>query len=194
MTLTALLLFGSIMVTSADPKKKSDGARPAFESGSNTLGFSIGLGDSYDYYGNVTRLPAFSVNFDHGIVDNVGPGTIGIGGVIGYQSTYYNYSSGGYKARWTNFVIGARGTYHLTLLKDKNNKFDPYGGVTVGFRSVNYTDDYYSNGLVNPHSFNSGPYFGVFVGAKYNFTPNFGAFSELGYDISFFRIGLHMNF
>jgi len=34
----------------------------------------------------------------------------------------------------------------------------------------------------------------LFVGAKYNFVENFGAFAELGYDISFFKIGLNLNF
>ncbi len=47
----------------------------------------------------------------------------------------------------------------------------------------------------NPNSYGRvTPVYGVFVGAKYNFAPGFGVFGELGYDISFLRIGLCANF
>ncbi len=191
------LIMLTVLLTSAidgmAQKKKGSsggGARPAFEKGSKTLGLSLG------YYGDVRSLPAFTVMYDQGIINNVGPGTIGIGGIVGAKFASYKYSSGGYKATWANYIVAARGTYHLTILKDKNNKFDPYAGVTVGLRFNNYEDSYYDHfGYYNPNSYNSVyPVVGVFVGAKYNFSKNFGAFSELGYDISFFRIGINFNF
>lgn len=189
----------SMLLLSLSPayaQKKTGGAKPAFDKGSKTLGLSVGFGVGYGYYGSVKNLPAFAVNYDQGIIGNVGPGTIGIGGLIGFKSSSYKYSSSSYKATWTNIVVAARGTYHLTLLKDKNNKFDPYAGVTLGLRFNSYKDSYYSSlGYDNPYSYGSvSPVAGVFVGAKYNFAPAFGVFSELGYDISFFRIGLCLNF
>ena len=83
-----------------------------------------------------------------------------------------------------------------TILSKKNNKFDPYGGVTVGLRIATYNDTYYSSNYYNdPYSYNSVyPIVGAFVGAKYNFEKNFGAFAELGYDISFLRAGICLNF
>lgn len=174
----------------------------AFNKGSSTLGFSLGAGVDYNYhrgYGYDSRyvpLPAFAVTFDHGIVENAGPGTVGVGGVIGFKSSYYNYysASNKYRTTYTNFIIGVRGTYHLTLLKDKTTKFDPYAGVTIGLRIFDYKDN-------NPHydddlyTYNTVyPIAGAFIGAKYNFSKNFGVFGELGYDISFARIGLNINF
>ncbi|MES1223214.1 MAG: hypothetical protein ABUT20_47410, partial [Bacteroidota bacterium] len=81
-------------------------------------------------------------------------------------------------------------TYHLTVLKDKNNKFDPYAGVTLGARIYQYKNSYGSSYTDNSVY----PTFGAFVGAKYNFAKSFGAFAELGYDISFARIGVCFNF
>jgi hypothetical protein len=95
---------------------------------------------------------------------------------------------GGTKASWNDFIIGVRGTYHLTLLKDMNNQFDTYAGVMFGFRVENFKDNYYqqSSSSVNPAA-------GIFVGAKYNFAEHFGVFAELGYDISVARIGINVN-
>ncbi len=138
------------------------------------------------------------MSYHHGLIEKVGPGSIGIGGVIGFKSATYKYKynfNGGnnnYKDTYTNFIIGVRGTYHLTLLANKNNKFDPYGGVTVGFRIFDHN---YGGPDLNPYNYNSVyPIAGLFVGAKYNFVPNFGVFAELGYDISLIRVGINFNF
>lgn len=189
--LALLLVTGSAQ--QAQAKKSRTGAKPAFDLGSKTLGVFVGFGVDYDYYGSVNRLPALGVTYDQGIVGNAGPGTVGLGGVLAFKAAHYDYGNG-YKATWTDFIIGARGTYHLTILKDKNNKFDPYAGVTVGVRISSYHDTYYDYSGHHYTSSSANPVVGAFVGAKYNFTPGFGAFSELGYDISFFRIGVNFNF
>ncbi len=192
--MASMLLLG-INQSAVAQKETEGGAKPAFDKGSKTLGFSAGFGVAYGYYASTVNLPAFAVNYDQGIIANVGPGTIGIGGLVGYKSSHYKYPSTTYRANWTNIIIAARATYHLTLLKDKNNKFDPYGGVTAGVRINSYKDTYYNTLPFNPNSYGGvSPVMGVFVGAKYNFTPSFGAFGELGYDISFLRLGLCVNF
>ncbi len=126
----------------------STAAEPAFDQGSNTIGLGVGFGLTYGYYGNTTASPALSFIYDHGFFPEVGPGTIGIGGIIGYKTASYNYSSGGYKAKWTHTIVAVRGTYHFTGLAEKNNKFDPYAGVMLGLRFNSYSDtydDYYYN-------------------------------------------------
>ena len=172
---------------------KAQGGDPPFVKGSNTIGLSIGFGDYYDYgsvyYGSSwTVLPSINLHYDHGTIAEVGPGTIGIGGIIGIKNRYYKYYNGD-KYTDNSVIIGVRGTYHLTLLADKNNKFDPYGGVLLGARIRTRNDHYYDDKRNNVY-----PTTGLFVGAKYNFVENFGAFAELGYDISFFKIGLNLNF
>src|SRR5690606_27342499 len=109
----------------------------------------------------------------------------------GFKSANYKHPGGIHKANWTNVFVGVRGTYHLTLLKDKNNKFDPYGGVTLGMRFLSHKD---SNPLTNPAYNRAYPIGGLFVGARYKFTPNFGVFAEAGYDVSFLRAGLAFSF
>ncbi len=163
----------------------------AFEKGTKTIGIALGLGSAYnfyDYYGyvpnGISRSPSAEAIYDQGIISNAGPGTIGIGGILSYKTATYKYGNGD-KDRLTNLVIGLRGSYHLTLLKNKNNKFDPYGGVTAGMRISRYTDNYSSDDESDLY-----PLFGIFVGARYNFSKNFGVFSELGYDVAILKIGL----
>jgi hypothetical protein len=194
-TCALALAATSVFAQKKDVKEKS--SETPFHKGSSTIALGIGLGGvSYNYYGSVNRMPAGVLYFDHGIKDNLGPGNLGIGGLVGYTSARYKYSSGGYKATWTNVVVAVRATWHLTILADKNNKFDPYGGAMAGVRVFGYNDSYYEDlGLTNPYSYNSVyPTYGLFVGAKYNFSPNFGAWSELGYDIAFLKLGLNFNF
>lgn len=190
----ALLISGISYVS------KAQGGDPPFVKGSNTVGLSIGFGDYYSYGaaygGGWTVLPSINLTYDHGFFENVGPGTIGIGGIIGIKNRYYNYS--GDKYTDNSLIIGVRGTYHLTLLADKNNKFDPYGGVLLGVRIRNWKDVYVSSyypyaETTRKHS-SAYPATGLFVGAKYNFVPNFGAFAEVGYDISFLKVGVNLNF
>lgn len=175
---------------------------PAFDKGSNIIGLALGVGVNYGYYGtgytNRSVSPTLILTYDHGFFPEIGPGTIGIGGVIAYKSSSYKsyYKADLKKYRNSSTIIGVRGTYHLTILKDKNNKFDPYAGVTFGIRinSDNYYDDYYST-YGYYYSYNrTNPVAGVFVGAHYNFVPAFGAFAEVGYDISFLRAGINFNF
>ncbi len=192
----ALALVAACLNTAqAKKRKETGGAKPAFDKGSKTIGFLIGFGVDYSYgygyygYGGYTTslLPLGAITYDQGIIANAGPGTVGVGGIIAYKPSSSSYQ--GYKDYYNSFIIGARGTYHLTLLKDKNRKFDPYGGVTIGIRSSRYSNSYNSttNTSVSPVA-------GAFVGAKYNFATHVGAFAELGYDVSVVRIGICVNF
>jgi hypothetical protein len=191
---TTLFLFVLLTSTFAKDKRKG-GADPAFDKGSNTIGLALGVGLDWDnyYYSDISRTPAFNIIYDHGTIANVGPGTIGIGGIFSYKRATYSYG-GKYKDIWTNYIFGVRGAYHLTLLKDKNNKFDPYAGIMLGVRINHYRDTYYNSNNTYYNYTNGYSIYGVFAGAKYNFTKAFGAFAELGYDISFFRIGMNFNF
>ena len=174
---------------------------PAFGKGDNTIGFGIGAGgnvhsdyNSYGAYsGSYNNTPAFFIIYDHGTFPEVGPGTIGIGGTIAYRYSFLS-DYGGYDANWTDLVVAARGTWHLTILKDKNNHFDPYGGVMIGMRFETYKNAYFDD-FNEPYNENRvHPEFGAFVGAKYNFTKVFGAFAEVGFDFPSFKMGLNFNF
>ena len=191
----ALLLTATAAPSAFAQKKGGGGARPAFDKGSTSLQIGLGPGYAgyYDAFYRARTSPAIVAIVDHGIVGNVGPGTIGLGGILGWQTATSSYWKND-KVRWTNFVVGVRGTYHLTILKNKNNKFDPYAGVMAGVRIESVRDEYSDRNRINYDKSYVGPAFGGFVGAKYNFKPSFGAWAELGYDVTFFKIGLNFNF
>jgi len=172
---------------------------PAFDKGDNTIGLSLGAGVNYGYYSGILA-PSLAVTYDHGFFPEVGPGTIGIGGIIAYKSGHYHYGYGDYEYKWNSVIVAVRGTYHLTILKDKNNHFDPYGGVVLGVRVNKYTDTYDDYYYANTHNHyyredaSANAVRGVFIGAKYNFTSFFGLFVELGSDVSVISGGVNFNF
>ena len=200
---TKILWVALIATALITTKSNAQNGDAAFNKGDNVIGISAGVGVDYGYGtyygGHYTNLPAICLTFDHGTFEDVGPGNIGIGGIIGFKYSYYNYNdnnhnNNSYRNTYTNFIIAARGTYHLTLLKDKNSKFDPYAGITLGVRifTHHYDNPYYNKAYDNYNSVYAVK--GVFIGAKYNFSPHVGVFGEFGYDISFARVGLNFNF
>lgn len=187
-TILLITLFSLLCINPASARKVG-GARPAFDAGDNAIGIALGVGTAHTYGLADAYSPAFIVNYEHGIIGDLGPGTLSIGGELGYQTSRYDYNNG-YRARWTTISFAVRGIYHLTILKNKNNKFDPYGGIALGFYSVNYTNDY--PGYYEDYP--SVPFVAPFLGAKYNFTPGFGVWTELGYDIAILKFGVNFNF
>ena len=184
----ALATFFVTLFATANAQKKSKNGDAPFGKGDNTIGLFAGLPIGWDdYLSGYTPMPSLGVIFDHGIIDDLGPGNLGVGGVVALNSAKGNYSNGSATSR--NFIIAIRGTYHLTILADRNNKFDPYAGVTAGLRIYEYKNTY-----LNATTNSVNPVLGAFVGAKYNFASSFGAFAEVGYDISFVRGGICFNF
>jgi hypothetical protein len=76
------------------------------------------------------------------------------------------------------FYFGFPGSYHFNELLDLNTpEFDLYAGINLGFRNFAWREDTL-NGLGNVYG--SGVFAGLFVGSRYYFQNNFGAFGELG--------------
>lgn len=186
-------LIATSLITFAQDGVSQPNKLPAFKKGSSTIAIGAGFGyGRFDYYGTTVGLPMISVAIERAVVE-VGPGVIGAGAIAGYKFAKYDYSTAN-SATWHDIVVAARATYHLTLLKDLNNHFDPYGGVTIGGRYNIYDDTYYNSLGYNPYSYNDfGLIYGLFVGAKYNFSRWFGVFVELGYDITPVRFGINFN-
>lgn len=167
-----------------------------FSKGTTHLSLGAGIGGyfSYSYIGDFSSTPTIFVAVDHGIIDALGPGNLGVGGFIGYKSSKYEYYSGFYNdiGKWTDFVIGARGNYHLIL---DNESLDVYGGLSLGLVFQSYTfesDDPFYTGY-NFDTNSSFLYYALSVGGKYFFTENLGVFGELGYDVAWIKLGLTLN-
>ncbi|GGF17459.1 hypothetical protein [Hymenobacter cavernae] len=161
-----------------------------FGKGSMAANLGVGLGLGYGYgLSGLHSTPAMSASFEYGIADNLGPGTIGVGGMVGYKS--YGWKSSGYKGTWSNIIVAARGTYHYDLFEDP--KVDTYAGLSLGVRHERYSDN---AGTDIYYSKSSSTYItsGIFVGGRYFFSDKLGAFGEVGYDMSYLKVGLTAKF
>lgn len=161
-------------------------AQNAFNKGDGVLSASVGFGSSISHIDGTYKVafPPTSIAFDYGIVDNLfdEKSSIGVGGYIGYTSrkweTYGSYS---------DFIIGARGTFHYQLVKN----LDTYAAIILGIDI--YSNKYdFDNEKVTDHSTYLA--YAIQVGARYYFTNNFAAMAELGYGIAYFNIGVAFKF
>ncbi len=181
-------------------------ANTSFKKGSTAANLGIGLIHFGSYSGllftgsDYSRTPLINLSVEHGIIDNVGPGVISVGGIVGFRRASYTYKEffgEGYKWSATDVFVGVRGIYHYQL--SSNPKLDTYGGLTVGVRISKYSykwDESYPDFLRS--SSDSDTYTnaisGLFVGARYNFAENIGVFGEFGYDIALLKVGLSAKF
>lgn len=185
--------LGVLLVSASLPLSAS----AQFDQGDNVLGLGVGIlgGYSVGWSGaGTSQSPALNLHLDHGMGE-LGPGTWGLGGFVGYKtisykdnSSYYGYS---YNYHYTYLVVGARATWHYNEWHDK--KWDTYGGVSLAYRHVSYKDNtnYGIYGDPNNYSYNgSGVGFGLFVGSRYYFTDKFGVYGELGYSLSLLQLGV----
>ncbi|GAB2964289.1 hypothetical protein GCM10027048_37120 [Hymenobacter coalescens] len=173
----------------AKPKATSQGHEFGVGSTAANLGVGFGLGYGYGIFGGVRSTPALSLSVERGIIDNIGPGVISVGGLVGYKS--YSWKSGSYKGSWKNFIVSARGAYHYNILE--NPKLDTYAGLSLGVRVESYSDNWSNEQYRNDYG-GATLTSGVFLGARYMLTDNLGAFGELGYDMSYLKLGLTARF
>ncbi len=158
-----------------------------FKTGDNVLSLGIGLGSAIGNSGYSSQTPAISLQYEHGQWDVGGPGVISLGGYLGFKGFKYEYPPF-YSEKWNYTVIGIRSAYHLTMVDVDH--LDLYGGLMLSYnilstsRTVN--DPLYKNyGEVS----SSGLWLSLYLGGRYYFSDNVGAFMELGYGISYLSIG-----
>jgi opacity protein-like surface antigen len=167
-----------------------------FEKDINYINAGYGLGLGYGrllnaYQANegykFSGFGPVALSYERGITDN-----IGLGVAIGYSSYGGTWLQTGYdyNYRWTTLSIMARGAYHFNV---RNRQFDPYAGVGIGFLKYNYKWE------SNDPGFNEGAYninigtplgYQIFLGARYMFNDNFGAYAEVGYGLSVANAGI----
>lgn len=164
--------------------------RPALNTYSQTfdledkvLSFGIGFGYAYGFVGGASSWPAISVSFEKGFRELTDIGIISLGGIVSLQHASVE------DLKWNDFIVGARGTLHVTKLDIDN--VDVYGGASLGLR-------FYSSpelvGIWPDWEWKSetsvGPFFGFFAGGRYFFTDKIAAFGEVGYDVAWFKLGI----
>jgi hypothetical protein len=163
-----------------------------FDKGDVVINAGIGLGSTV-YHGAYykTTVPPLFLSGDYCLMEDLGPGNLGVGAYLGYSAYKWEYSSLDYGWKYSTIIIAARGTYHFVDLVDK---LDLYGGVLLGAKIVSHKyfgDDLYSD---THTASGSGAAFSVFGGARYYFTDNLGAMAELGYGIAWLSLGVSLKF
>lgn len=155
-----------------------------FKEKDKVLNLGIGLGSALYESGASTSFPPLSASLEYGVKEGVGPGVIGIGGLLGHTSAKYTIGVPGATYSWkTSYtVIGVRGVYHLVDLADK---LDAYGGVMLGYSIVSTSGTF---GTYNSAS--SGANFSIFAGARYYFSDKVALMGELGYGFAIINVGV----
>lgn len=144
-------------------------AQAQFKNGKSFLGPQLGLSE---YGGALTIGAMFEAPITH--PNDVGPGIIGIAGLIDYFHYNYYLDDG---VTWLYFGVFA--DYHF-LLDDR--KLDPFVGLGLYYASVAVDGTSYGYG--------SGIRPGAHVGIRYFFSPNLAGRLMLGSSASFLTIGL----
>src|SRR5512147_1322079 len=121
---TALFLTLTLLLTVIGFSQES-----TFNKGDKVINLGIGLGSTlYHGFGYKASVPPISISGEYGIKDGIlDKGVIGVGGYLGYSSYKWEYYGWGWK--YTNIIIGARGTFHYPFI----DKLDTYTGILLGF-------------------------------------------------------------
>ncbi|MDT8402476.1 MAG: hypothetical protein RQ743_12340 [Bacteroidales bacterium] len=180
-TLTLLAFLLSISLNAQDSM---------FTVKDNVVNLGVGIGSIYGSGINSnTTIPPVSISFERAIKDEVlGKGVIGVGAYLGYTSYkwQYTYSSIEYGWKYSNIVVGARGTFHYPLL----DKLDSYLGIMLGYNIIS-ASSFGTNGGTYAYTPDAGSIaFSGFAGGRYYFSDSFFGFMELGYGISYLNLGI----
>lgn len=150
------------------------------EEGQSNINLGIGFA-AFGLTGDAT-VPPVSASYGYGINDN-----ISVGAFVGYTASEQDLIFA--KATYSYLVFGARAAYHKEFIDD----VDTYAGIMVAYNSVGFDiDDEAFENLFDTDL--SGVVPGFYLGARYHFTDNLGAFMELGYGVSAVNLGLTFKF
>ncbi|MFW5708022.1 MAG: hypothetical protein ACOC12_08885 [Bacteroidota bacterium] len=164
-----------------------------FNKEDKVLNLGIGIGStlySGAYYN--TKIPPLSASLEFGIIDNlfeVENLNLGVGGYVGFSMSEWRYTWWGedYGWRYTNIILGARGTIHYPIAE----KLDTYTGLLLGPNIVLSSEfgDWGDGDDIHTAS-GSGLVYAYYIGARYYLKENLGVMAELGYGISYINLGV----
>lgn len=158
-------------------------AQTPFTKESKIIHAGFGLG-GYGFGSCYSSLPVVNFSYDQGLIDGLGIGNLGVGGIIGVKR--YTYDCFGTNFSLNRIFIGARGHYHFDFVNSE--QFDFYVGAQAGV--FFWTGDRDSNF----GSYGTSLLPGAFAGINYWFTPNIGIYGEAGYGLGLLNGGLAISF
>ncbi len=154
--------------------------------GDKYLNLGLGLGSTiYTGTGYSVTLPPISISYEQIIMDEViDKGSIGVGGYFGIAAYRYKFPTADWGWKYSNYLLGARGSFHYPLL----NNLDTYTGLILGYEIVNAEEfgtiqTGYSAAL-------SGMVWSWYIGGRYFFSEKLAGMVELGYGITYLNLGI----
>ncbi|GGC31119.1 hypothetical protein GCM10011386_23880 [Parapedobacter defluvii] len=150
----------------------------AFEQGDKLLNIGVGLGSQFMAAG-AKGTPPVGLSLEFGVSDK-----ISVGGYAGYAGAKVETVVGDWKYNY--IIVGGRGSYHFDFGVEN---LDPYAGVLLGYNIASVSTD-----TNLPTASAGGFIWGAHAGARYFFSPKFGAFAEVGYGIAWLNVGVALKF
>ena len=157
-------------------------AQNTFSQGDKVVNLGLGLASGWGHKDYKIAIPPLSGSFEYCIIDNLfnDKSSIGVGGYFGHVS-YKDKHVSDWNYSYT--IIGARAAFHYQLV----DNLDTHAGVMAGY-------NLYSSSYKEIRG-SSAPAFDVFLGARYYFLNNLGAFAEVGWGgIAYLQLGLAVKF
>lgn len=167
----------------------------AFYKNLQVINIGLGIGGHYSYYSSFSSSsPAIGVSYEKGFINDWGPGTVGFGAYLGTKSNTYRgeTADGSLDYKWTNTIIGARAAYHYNPFDVR--ELDLYGGLALAYHLTTIKD---RSTYSSPRPLKNSPDYidlSLYLGSRYYFADDWGAFLELGYGISAVTIGASYQF
>jgi len=179
----ALLASLIVCVSTLSAEPKWTDYSPSFNAGSLAVQGGIGLG--YSMPGTV-NVPPVGAAVDYAV--RAGDLPFSFGAYVGYASSKETFSYFGYdwSYEYSYVIIAGRAAYHVDF-GVKN--LDTYAGLLLGYAIANAS----VSGTAFPGQSAAtagGIALGGYLGARYFFTPRFGAFAELGYSVGYLSLGV----
>jgi len=177
----------------------------SFEEGQSSIQVGYGFGnfiqavfnayEIYDDYSFKATGPAF-LKYEYGVTDK-----IGLGLNVAYASAKVSYRDNSFlvgngndpyeqSIKWNTMSFLARMNFHFA----NSEKFDPYAGFGMGFRTASWSyednDPDYDNDVSTSNLFPFG--FEMTIGARYYISDNFGIYAETGLAKAVIQLGLNL--
>ncbi|MFD1772232.1 hypothetical protein [Sphingobacterium suaedae] len=143
----------------------------SFQKGDKTVNVGVGIGGGFG-------VP-IGIRYEQAVSDR-----IGVGAYAAFSTKKESF--GGYgQWKYTHILAAARGSYHL---KVNSTKFDPYGGIMLGYNIASVKWDGEDEAPISSSA--GGFLWGGHIGSNYWFSEKIGAFAEIGYGAGILNAGV----
>lgn len=167
-------------------------AQETFHKGNQIASLTVGIFNNME---NV-RVPAITATYEYCVLDNMingKNGSLGLGATAGYFATGAKTAVG---STWANGgIVGGRASFHYQFARN----LDTYAGLLLGAKMVTNTvtataGDASVKVPSSDTSVTTTFGWGLYLGGRYYFTPNFGVNLEAGYGFSVLNLGVTYRF